>query len=93
MNDIVVQRFSFKVSTQSAQNVPDRFLTPSDFHHSRNCRNKRRKKLHYSEISKKLFPEYHDRRTTERTFSNMYIHSDFSIDTDLIIEKVSFKRN
>ncbi|KRY33916.1 hypothetical protein T01_6550 [Trichinella spiralis] len=42
-----------------------------------------RTKLYCNEISKKLFPEYHDRRTTERTCSNMYIYSDFSIDIDL----------
>ncbi|KRX33455.1 hypothetical protein T05_15502, partial [Trichinella murrelli] len=42
-----------------------------------------RTKLYCSKISKKLFPDYYDRRTTERTFSNMYIHPDFSIDIDL----------
>ncbi|KRY45073.1 hypothetical protein T03_788, partial [Trichinella britovi] len=41
-------------------------------------------KLHCSEISKKLFPDYCDRRTTERTCSNMYIHSEFSIEIDLV---------
>ncbi|KRZ85599.1 hypothetical protein T08_4498 [Trichinella sp. T8] len=41
-------------------------------------------KLHCSEISKKLFPDYYDRRTTERTCSNMYIHSEFSIEIDLV---------
>ncbi|KRY15172.1 hypothetical protein T12_4785, partial [Trichinella patagoniensis] len=50
--------------------LPDRFLTPSDFHHSHNRLNKRRTKLHCSEISRKLFPEYHDRISTERTCSN-----------------------
>ncbi|KRX66529.1 hypothetical protein T09_8971, partial [Trichinella sp. T9] len=40
-------------------------------------------KLHCSEISKKLFPDYCGRRTTERTCSNMYIHSEFSIEIDL----------
>ncbi|KRY07853.1 hypothetical protein T12_14859 [Trichinella patagoniensis] len=32
-------------------------------------------------------------RTTEKTCSHLYIHSDFSIDIDLVIEKFSFKRN
>ncbi|KRX79136.1 hypothetical protein T06_11689, partial [Trichinella sp. T6] len=44
----------------------------------------RRKKLHCSEISKKLFPDYCGRRTTEWTCSNMYIHSEFSIEIDLV---------
>ncbi|KRY27238.1 hypothetical protein T01_11645 [Trichinella spiralis] len=30
-----------------------------------------------------LFPDYHDRRTTKRTCSNVYIHSDFFIDINL----------
>ncbi|KRX35025.1 hypothetical protein T05_12581 [Trichinella murrelli] len=65
--------------------LPDRFLTPSDFHHSHNRLNKRRTKLHCSEISRKLFPEYHDRISTERTCSNVYILINFSIDIDLLI--------
>ncbi|KRY34586.1 hypothetical protein T01_9192 [Trichinella spiralis] len=52
----------------------------------------RRTKLHCSEISKKLFPEYHDRRTTERACSNMYIHSDFFIDTDLLFPEYHDRR-
>ncbi|KRY31457.1 hypothetical protein T01_3925 [Trichinella spiralis] len=63
----------------------DRFLTLSDFHHSRNRFNKRRTKLHCSEISRKLFPEYNDRISTERTCSNVYILINFSIDIDLSI--------
>ncbi|KRZ51031.1 hypothetical protein T02_15754, partial [Trichinella nativa] len=47
--------------------LADRFLTPSDFYHSHNRLNKRRTKLHCSEISRKLFPEYHDKISTERT--------------------------
>ncbi|KRX21168.1 hypothetical protein T07_9258, partial [Trichinella nelsoni] len=43
-----------------------------------------RTKLYCNEISKKLFPEYYDRISTERTCSNMYIHSDFSIDINLL---------
>ncbi|KRX55785.1 hypothetical protein T09_5498 [Trichinella sp. T9] len=50
-------------------------------------------KLHCSEISKKLFPDYCGRRTTERTCSNMYIHSEFSIEIDLVMEKFRSKRN
>ncbi|KRY35251.1 hypothetical protein T01_7383 [Trichinella spiralis] len=42
-----------------------------------------RTKLYCNEISKQLFPEYHDRISTERTCCNMYIYSDFSIDIDL----------
>ncbi|KRX15554.1 hypothetical protein T07_9415 [Trichinella nelsoni] len=45
--------------------------------------NKRRTKLYCSEISKKLFPDYYGRRTTERNCSNVHIHSDFSNDIDL----------
>ncbi|KRY31442.1 hypothetical protein T01_10117 [Trichinella spiralis] len=44
-----------------------------------------RTKLYCNEISKQLFPEYHDRISTERTCCNMYIYSDFSIDIDLEI--------
>ncbi|KRY31796.1 hypothetical protein T01_837, partial [Trichinella spiralis] len=44
-----------------------------------------RTKLYRSEISKKLFPEYHDRISTERTCSNVYILTNFSIDIDLLI--------
>ncbi|KRY34573.1 hypothetical protein T01_6482 [Trichinella spiralis] len=40
--------------------------------------NQPRAKLYCSEISKKLFPDYHDRRTTIRTCSNMCIHSECS---------------
>ncbi|KRY22246.1 hypothetical protein T12_5726 [Trichinella patagoniensis] len=42
-----------------------------------------RTKLYCNKISKKLFTEYHDKKTTEQTFSIMHIHSDFSIDIDL----------
>ncbi|KRY45883.1 hypothetical protein T03_1734 [Trichinella britovi] len=44
---------------------------------------RRPKRATQVEISKKLFPDYHDRRTTEQICSNVYIHSDFSIDIDL----------
>ncbi|KRX26332.1 hypothetical protein T07_9959, partial [Trichinella nelsoni] len=54
-----------------------------DFRHSSNRLSQRRAKLYCSEISKKLFPGYHDRKRTEQTCSNVYIHSDFSIDIDL----------
>ncbi|KRY07294.1 hypothetical protein T12_16758 [Trichinella patagoniensis] len=35
-----------------------------------------------------LFLDYHDRRTSERTCRNVYIHSDFSIDIDLLFYHV-----
>ncbi|KRY50767.1 hypothetical protein T03_6005 [Trichinella britovi] len=90
MNDIVMDSFkaSFTVlciQIEQQRLLPDRFLTPSDFHHSHNRLNKRRTKLHCSEISRKLFPEYHDRISTERTCSNVYILINFSIDIDLLI--------
>ncbi|KRX72927.1 hypothetical protein T06_4888, partial [Trichinella sp. T6] len=56
---------------EQQQLLADRFLTPSDFYHSHNRLNKRRTKLHCSEISKKLFPEYHGRISTEWTCSNV----------------------
>ncbi|KRY39782.1 hypothetical protein T01_12838 [Trichinella spiralis] len=49
--------------------LPHRVLTRIDFHNSPNRLNQRRTKLHCSEISRKLFPEYHDRISTERTCS------------------------
>ncbi|KRX26325.1 hypothetical protein T07_12473 [Trichinella nelsoni] len=64
-------------------------LTPTDFQHLPNCLSQSRTKLYCSEISSKLFPDYHDRRTTKRTCSNVYSHSDFPI----VIEKFSYKRN
>ncbi|KRY33378.1 hypothetical protein T01_19 [Trichinella spiralis] len=45
------------------------------------------------EVSKKLFPDYHDRKTTVRTLSNVFVLSVFLIDLDLLIEKFSLKRN
>ncbi|KRY31670.1 hypothetical protein T01_8004 [Trichinella spiralis] len=62
-------------------------LNPTDFHHSPNRLSQRKTKLYCSEISKKLFPDYHDRRTTERTCSNVYVHSNFSTDIGLVTEK------
>ncbi|KRY45259.1 hypothetical protein T03_16034 [Trichinella britovi] len=50
----------------------------TDFHHLPSRLNQPRAKLYCSEISKKLFPNYHDRRTTIRTCSNMCIHSECS---------------
>ncbi|KRZ56080.1 hypothetical protein T02_11260 [Trichinella nativa] len=64
-----------------------------DFHHLPSRLNQPRAKLYCSEISKKLFPYYHDRRTTVRTCSNVYIYSVFFIHIVLIIEKFSFKRS
>ncbi|KRX42699.1 hypothetical protein T03_13774 [Trichinella britovi] len=64
-----------------------------DFHYLPSRLNQPRTKHYCKKISKKLFPDYYDRRTTERTFSNMYIYSDFSIDIVLIIEKSNLKRN
>ncbi|KRZ82236.1 hypothetical protein T08_8913 [Trichinella sp. T8] len=54
-----------------------------DFHHLPGRLNQPRTKLYCSGISKKLFPDYYDRRTTERICSNVYIHSGVSIDIDL----------
>ncbi|KRY15500.1 hypothetical protein T12_9474 [Trichinella patagoniensis] len=72
-------------SRQSQQRLlPDRVLTPTDFHHLPSRLSQPRTKLYCSEISLKLFPDYYDRRTTEQTCSNVYIHSDFSIDIDLV---------
>ncbi|KRX77607.1 hypothetical protein T06_4809, partial [Trichinella sp. T6] len=64
-----------------------------DFHYSPSRLNQPRTKHYCKKISKKLFPDYYDRRTTERICSNMYIYSDFSIDIVLIIEKSNLKRN
>ncbi|KRZ84694.1 hypothetical protein T08_16537, partial [Trichinella sp. T8] len=44
-----------------------------DFHHLPSRLNQPRAKLYCSEISKKLFPNYHDRRTTIRTCSNIVV--------------------
>ncbi|KRZ53887.1 hypothetical protein T02_9940 [Trichinella nativa] len=90
MNDIVMDSFNadYKVlciQIEQQRLLADRFLTPSDFYHSHNRLNKRRTKLHCSEISRKLFPEYHDRISTEQTCSNVYILINFSIDIDLLI--------
>ncbi|KRY39710.1 hypothetical protein T01_9223 [Trichinella spiralis] len=86
--------FGGRVSSDKLQNlmgyghattiITGRVLTPTDFHHLTNHLNQLRMKLYCSEISSKLFPDYHDRRTTKRTCSNVYIHSDFSTDIDLI---------
>ncbi|KRY11847.1 hypothetical protein T12_140 [Trichinella patagoniensis] len=81
------------IKIQQQRLLPDRVLTPTDFHHLPSRLSQPRTKLYCSEISLKLFPDYYDRRTTEQTCSNVYIHSDFSIDIDLVIEKFSFKRN
>ncbi|KRX65938.1 hypothetical protein T06_12919, partial [Trichinella sp. T6] len=59
-----------------------------DFHHLPGRLNQPRTKLYCNEISKKPFTDYYDRRTTEQTFSNMYIHSDFFIDIDLLFYHV-----
>ncbi|KRZ93464.1 hypothetical protein T08_15159 [Trichinella sp. T8] len=68
-------------------------MAKTDFHYLPSRLNQPRTKHYCKKISKKLFPDYYDRRTTERTFSNMYIYSDFSIDIVLIIEKSNLKRN
>ncbi|KRX69220.1 hypothetical protein T06_3444 [Trichinella sp. T6] len=81
-------------SRQSQQRLlHGRVLTATDFHYLTNHLNQLRTKLYCSEISIKIFPDYHDRRATKRTCSNVYIHSDFSIDIELIREKFLFKLN
>ncbi|KRY34327.1 hypothetical protein T01_11617 [Trichinella spiralis] len=47
--------------------LPGLVLTPTDFQHLTNRLSQPRTKLYCSEISSKLFPDYHDRRTTKRT--------------------------
>ncbi|KRX26173.1 hypothetical protein T07_12911, partial [Trichinella nelsoni] len=76
-------RFGLTDAHRQQQLLPGRVLTPTDFHHITNHLNQHRTKLYCSEISSKLFPDYNDRRATKRTCSNVYSHSDFSIDIDL----------
>ncbi|KRX52262.1 hypothetical protein T09_4265, partial [Trichinella sp. T9] len=67
------------IKIQQQRLLPDRVLTLRDFHHLPSRLNQPRAKLYCSEISKKLFPNYHDRRTTIRTCSNMCIHFECSL--------------
>ncbi|KRX65313.1 hypothetical protein T06_16205 [Trichinella sp. T6] len=55
------------IKIQQQRLLPDRVLTLRDFHHLPSRLNQPRAKLYCSEISKKQFPNYHDRRTTIRT--------------------------
>ncbi|KRZ93520.1 hypothetical protein T08_4373 [Trichinella sp. T8] len=85
----IFSAFLEKYATENRQDIfycnlltiSDR-LMPTDFHYLPSRLNQPRTKHYCKKISKKLFPDYYDRRTTERTFSNMYIYSDFSIDDD-----------
>ncbi|KRX12503.1 hypothetical protein T07_7715 [Trichinella nelsoni] len=81
------------IKIQQYRLLPDRVLTLRNFHYLPSRHNQPRTKHYCSEISKKLFPDYYDRRTTERTCRNVYIYSVFFIHIVLIIEKFSLKRN
>ncbi|KRY07813.1 hypothetical protein T12_4064 [Trichinella patagoniensis] len=61
------------IKIQQQRLLPDRVLTLRDSHHLPSRLNQLRAKLYCSEISKKLFPDYHDRRTTIRTCSNIVV--------------------
>ncbi|KRX26303.1 hypothetical protein T07_10077 [Trichinella nelsoni] len=53
---------------------------------------RRLKRTTQVEISKKLFPDFHDRRKTEQTCSNVYINSHISINICLVDHFVGFMR-
>ncbi|KRZ57425.1 hypothetical protein T02_12837 [Trichinella nativa] len=52
--------------------LPERVCTTTDFHHSPNRFSQRRTKVLCTELSKKHFPDCHDRRTTEHSCTNVH---------------------
>ncbi|KRZ89292.1 hypothetical protein T08_15340, partial [Trichinella sp. T8] len=57
------------IEIQQQRLLFDHVLSPTDFQHSSNRLSQRITKLYCGEMSEELFPVYHDRRASDRTFN------------------------